>query len=82
MENKKKVFVFLPDGVGLRNFAFTKFKEVGCLQNFEVVYWNKTDFDLTEIGLTEIKVSKLKSHFLTMFQIPFTPICNFYIVRN
>ncbi len=65
MENKKKVFVFLPDGVGLRNFAFTKFKEVGCLQNFEVVYWNKTDFDLTEIGLTEIKVSKLKSHFLT-----------------
>ena len=25
----KKVFVFFPDGVGLRNFAFTNFKSIG-----------------------------------------------------
>jgi hypothetical protein len=24
-----KIFCFFPDGVGLRNFAFTQFKEIG-----------------------------------------------------
>ena len=55
--NKKKVFVFLPDGVGLRNFAFTKFKEIGEQQNFEIVYWNNTLFDLEKtLGYNEVKI--------------------------
>ncbi|MFC2109190.1 UDP-glycosyltransferase, partial [Bacteroidota bacterium] len=57
----KKIFVFLPDGVGLRNFAFTKFNDVGELNKLETVYWNNTDFDLSSIGLKEIKIKNSKS---------------------
>lgn len=65
---KKKVFVFFPDGVGLRNFAFTKFKEVGEQQGFDIVYWNNTDFSLKDnLGFKEIKI---ENHQLN----PLTPI--------
>ncbi len=49
IKNKKnKIFIFLPDGVGLRNFAFTKFKEIGESQGFDIHYWNNTLFSLNE----------------------------------
>jgi len=62
----KKVFVFLPDGVGLRNFAFTKFKEIGEQQNFDVYFWNNTSFSLREtLGFKEIKIDNDNIHPLT-----------------
>lgn len=61
-----KIFVFLPDGVGLRNFAFTKFKEIGDQQGFEIVYWNNTAFQLKEeFGFEEIQVKNLRPHWKT-----------------
>ena len=45
---KKKVFIFLPDGVGLRNFALTQFKEIGEQKGYEIVYWNNTVFSFSK----------------------------------
>jgi len=53
----KKIFILLPDGVGLRNFAFTSFVEIGEQMGWEVVFWNQTPFDLTELGYKEIKLT-------------------------
>jgi len=53
---QKKIFILLPDGVGLRNFAFTSFVEIGEKMGWEVVFWNQTPFDLTELGYEEIKL--------------------------
>ena len=62
----KKVFIFLPDGVGLRNFAFTDFKEIGEKNNFDITYWNNTPFALeTELGFAEVKMNSQKIHPLT-----------------
>jgi hypothetical protein len=52
----KKIFILLPDGVGLRNFAFTSFVEIGEQMGWEVIFWNQTPFDLTELGYKEIKL--------------------------
>ena len=53
----KKIFILLPDGVGLRNFAFTSFAAIGEQKGWEVVFWNQTSFDLHELGLQEIKIT-------------------------
>jgi len=53
----KKIFILLPDGVGLRNFAFTSFVDIGEKMGWEVVFWNQTPFDLTELGYKEIKLT-------------------------
>ncbi len=52
----KKIFILLPDGVGLRNFAFTSFVEMGEQMGWEVVFWNQTPFDLSKLGYKEIKL--------------------------
>jgi len=52
----KKIFILLPDGVGLRNFAFTSFVGIGEQMGWEVVFWNQTPFNLTELGYEEIKL--------------------------
>ena len=66
MNSKKKVFIFLPDGVGLRNFAFTKFKEIGETEGFDIHYWNNTSFALKEsLGFKEIKIDNDGLHPLT-----------------
>ena len=39
---KKKVFIFLPDGGGLRNFVFSSFKEIGDEKGVEIIYWNNS----------------------------------------
>ncbi|NNF86579.1 MAG: UDP-glycosyltransferase [Winogradskyella sp.] len=63
---KKKVFIFLPDGVGLRNFAFTQFKNIGEQHNFDITYWNNTAFSLNEeLGFKEVKISNQQIHPLT-----------------
>jgi hypothetical protein len=52
-----KVLIIITDGVGLKNFSFGKFSSVAQLKNIELIYWNKTKFNLVELGLTEIKLS-------------------------
>jgi len=52
----KKIFILLPDGVGLRNFAFTSFVEIGEMLGWEIIFWNHTPFDLTTLGFHEIKL--------------------------
>ncbi|MBZ9729731.1 UDP-glycosyltransferase [Salegentibacter sp. JZCK2] len=52
----KKIFILLPDGVGLRNFAFTSFVKIGEELGWEVVFWNHTPFDLTGLDYKEIKL--------------------------
>lgn len=62
----KKILVFFPDGVGLRNFAFTQFKEMGEQRGNQIMYWNNTAFPLQEeLGYEEIKIKTKKIHPLT-----------------
>jgi hypothetical protein len=52
---QKKVFILLPDGVGLRNFALTQFNAIGKEKGFEIVYWNNTPFKIKEeLGYDEV----------------------------
>jgi hypothetical protein len=64
MQNNK-IFILLPDGIGLRNFAYSDFQAIGLQEDFDVVFWNNTPFDLTELGFKEIKIQNSKSHPLT-----------------
>lgn len=60
---KKKVFVFFPDGVGLRNFAFTDFKTIGEQMGFDIHYWNNTIFSLKDnLGFNEVKIEDHTVH--------------------
>ena len=63
--NDKKIFILLPDGVGLRNFAFTDFYEKAVLQGFKVEFWNNTPFDLNALGFNEKRINKAAPHFIT-----------------
>ena len=64
MKNKK-IFILLPDGIGLRNFAFTNFHELGVEKGFDITFWNNTPFELSEFGIKEIKILKAKAHPIT-----------------
>jgi len=62
----KKVFIFFPDGVGLRNFAFTNFKSIGEQMGFDITYWNNTVFSLKDnLGFNEVKIENNQIHPLT-----------------
>ena len=68
--NKKKVFVFLPDGGGLRNFAFSSFKQIGEEMNFQVVYWNKSLFPINKtLGFEEVVLNDCAPHPLTSIYV-------------
>lgn len=56
--SNKKIFILLPDGVGLRNFAFTDFYNKGKSRGMDLVFWNNTPFDLAKIGYNEIKLKQ------------------------
>lgn len=60
-----KIFILLPDGIGLRNFAFSNFHKIGLQKNFDITYWNNTPFDLETLGFNEIKIKKAKLNPLT-----------------
>lgn len=62
---KNKIFILLPDGIGLRNFAYSHFHELGQKEGFEPIFWNNTPFDLTDLGYQEIKIRHTKTHPLT-----------------
>ncbi len=61
----RKVFVFLPDGVGLRNFAFSDFHDLALTQGLDVVYWNNTAYDLRKLQYREIKMDHARIHPMT-----------------
>jgi len=61
----KKVLVLLPDGVSLRNFAYTSFYKKGLEKGHEVVFWNHTPFDLDALGFHQVVFKKEKPHWLT-----------------
>ena len=61
----KRIFVLLPDGVSLRNFAYTSFYQMGIDRGYEVVFWNATPFDLQGLGFSEIAIEIPRVHWLT-----------------
>ncbi|TDE53931.1 UDP-glycosyltransferase [Flavobacterium sp. GT3P67] len=62
--SNNKIFILLPDGVGLRNFAFTDFYKTGMAKGMDLVFWNTTLFDLEKIGFEEIKLKQNRSSLL------------------
>ncbi len=64
MKNNK-VFLLLPDGIGLRNFAYTDFYEKGRQMGFDLTFWNNTSFDVSSLGFKEIRIVNPKMHPLT-----------------
>ncbi|MBC7641254.1 MAG: UDP-glycosyltransferase [Flavobacterium sp.] len=66
MKNKK-IFVLIPDGIGLRNFAYSNFNDLGNQTGLEMIYWNNTPFNLKKLDLQEIKINNSKTH-------PFTDV--------
>lgn len=60
-----KVFILLPDGVGLRNFAYTDFYKKAEQQGLDLVFWNITTFDLSSLGFREIRIENPKFHPIT-----------------
>jgi hypothetical protein len=64
MKNNK-VFLLLPDGIGLRNFAYTDFYEKGRQMGFDMVFWNNTSFDISSLGFKEIRIGNPKMHPMT-----------------
>ena len=66
MKNNK-IFILLPDGIGLRNFAFTNFYKIGVEKGFDITFWNATPFNLETLGFKEIKIENSRIHPLTEF---------------
>lgn len=64
MKNKK-LFILVPDGVGLRNFAYGDFCAVARSQGFDVTFWNDTAFDLSALGYNQIRITASKPHKMT-----------------
>ncbi|MGC4041478.1 MAG: UDP-glycosyltransferase [Flavobacterium sp.] len=62
---EKKIFILLPDGIGLRNFAFTNFHKLGLEKGFDITFWNNTPFNLAELGINEIQIKNAKAHPIT-----------------
>ena len=65
LDNKKKIFILMPDGVSLRNFAYSQFCEHAIERNIEIVFWHHTPFELNQLELEELKLKKPKLHWLT-----------------
>jgi hypothetical protein len=61
----KKVLILLPDGIGLRNFAYTDFYKIGKDEGYNITYWNNTPFNLLDLGFPEIKIKNAKANPLT-----------------
>ena len=64
MKNKK-LFILVPDGVGLRNFAYGNFCRMAQDAGFDVTFWNQTPFDLNGLGFKEIRIANAKPHPMT-----------------
>lgn len=63
--NNNKVFILLPDGIGLRNFAYTKFYKYGQDNGLDFTFWNSTPFPLSEFGFKEIPLPQSQLNLFT-----------------
>lgn len=63
--HNNKIFILLPDGIGLRNFAYTNFNKIGLSKGFDITFLNNTPFDLVELDIKEIKIKNAKVHPIT-----------------
>lgn len=64
----RKIFILLPDGVGLRNFAFTSFAELGKEKGWDVIFWNGTPFDLSKLELKEVPLKGKPKPFTDIYK--------------
>ena len=55
MTNTKKILLLLPDGIGMRNFAYTDFLKIAASQGLDTVFWNDTALDLASMGYSEVR---------------------------
>ena len=64
-KNQRQIFVIIPDGVSLRNFAYSSFYKQAKERGLHVVLWHHTPFDLDVLQLNNIVLEDPKSHQLT-----------------
>ncbi len=50
----------MPDGIGLRNFAYSGFYGKGLAHGFDLAYWNNTSFPLSALGFPEISMDNAR----------------------
>ncbi|HEY0092070.1 MAG TPA: UDP-glycosyltransferase, partial [Flavobacterium sp.] len=62
----KKIYILLPDGIGLRNFAYTSFYSLGKEKGYDITFWNHSAFDLSKIGFDQIMIKDAQLHPLTI----------------
>lgn len=62
---KKKAFILVPDGVSLRNFAYTNFYNEAEKRGFEIIFWHHTPFDFDSLGFKHLPLKQPKLHWLT-----------------
>lgn len=65
MSTTKRILIILPDGVSLRNYVYTDFAQLAKSENIELIYWNNTPLDLTQLGFQEIKFPSIRLHWRT-----------------
>ena len=58
MIKKEKVLVIITDGVGLKNFSYTKFPDLLKSKGFEFNYWNSTPFNLEKLDIPSIPLTR------------------------
>ncbi|MEZ4856618.1 MAG: UDP-glycosyltransferase [Gelidibacter sp.] len=66
MKTKKlKLFIIIPDGVSLRNFAYSDFYKKGIDKGYDITFWNNTPFDLETLGFKSKPLLNPKLHWLS-----------------
>ncbi|MBV7268550.1 UDP-glycosyltransferase [Winogradskyella luteola] len=63
-KTKPKIFVVISDGVSLRNFVYSNFYHLADKRGYDVYFLNTTVFELSELGLNEIRINS-KTHPIT-----------------
>lgn len=64
MKNNK-IFILVPDGVGLKNFAYTSFSNLAAKENLNLIYWNNTVINLDFLNLEQVKMQNVQLNPLT-----------------
>lgn len=60
--SNKNIYILVPDGIGLRNFAFTNFYAKGMeATEMELIFWNNTPFELSKMGYKEIRLHQKRA---------------------
>lgn len=62
---KTKLFVLVPDGVSLRNFAYTNFYKLAEQRGIDLVFWHHTPFDLKNLEFKELKLKQPQLYWLS-----------------